>query len=116
MFIKVSEFEKFIEKLTTEQKVEFYELFAHSLTIIIRAFGFDKESSDSLKVSQMKWLNEIQHRIIAKYQVERLQLHQWKESSIMEMIICFVKQEPSIGAMVTWAINSAYEQILLKDH
>jgi len=62
----------------------------------------------------MKWLNEILHRITSKYKVERLQLREWSEKSIIEMITKYVKKEPTIAFMVTWAITSSYECILEK--
>jgi len=93
-------------------KVLFYELLAHNLTIANRDFWSNEETSNELKVCQMKFLNEILHRIISKSRVERLQLHEWPEYSIIEMVRQYVKQEPSIGLMVSWAIENAYESVL----
>ncbi len=89
----------------------FYELFAHSLTIAIRDFWSDENTSDTTKISQIKWVNEILHRVTAKSRVERLKLHSWPESDFNEMIIRYVKQEQSIGPMVAWSITSAYEKV-----
>ncbi|WP_440903725.1 hypothetical protein ACMZOO_12800 [Catenovulum sp. SX2] len=59
----------------------------------------------------MKWVNEILHRVTAKSRVERLQLHEWSEDSFNQMIIQYVKQEPTIATMVGWSIRDAYETV-----
>ncbi|WP_444886894.1 hypothetical protein [Microbulbifer sp. JMSA008] len=57
----------------------------------------------------MKWLNEIQHRVVAKIQVERLERHKWPENEFIEMVGKYISQTPGIGHLVGWAINRAYE-------
>jgi|GEM_PF-1186000 len=113
--IKASEFEELIGKLSSVDKVSFYELLACNLTIANRDCLSNEETSDELKVHQMKFLNEILHRIISKSRVERLQLHEWSEYSIIEMLTHYIKQEPSIGLMVSWAIENAYEGLSIKE-
>ncbi len=95
--------------------MSFYELLARNLTIANRDCWSNKETSDEFKVRQMKFLNEILHRIISKSRVERLQLHEWPEYSIIEMLTQHIKQEPSIGLMVSWAIENAYEGLSIKE-
>lgn len=114
--IKASEFSELIGNLSQENKILFYEILAHRLTIANRDFWSNENSSDSLKVSQMKWLNEILHRITSKSRVERLQLHEWTEDSVIEMITNYVKQEPSIASMIAWAIDSSYKQVCKADN
>ena len=89
----------------------FYELLAHRLTITVRDFWSNDESSDSIKISQMKWLNEILHRATAKIRVVRLNLHEWSEEDFNKMIVSYVKKEPSIASMVAWSIESAYKVV-----
>jgi hypothetical protein len=70
-----------MESLTEEERLAFYEHLAHNLTIAAR----DVWSSDDLpadKVEQLKWLNEIQHRVTAKISVLPPQV--W-----LEYAICF---------------------------
>jgi len=109
--IKASEYEELISSLTLENKISFYEKLAHNLTICNREFWSDNESSDSHKITQMKWLNEILHRIISKCRVERIQKHTCSEASVIEMMNHYVKEEPSIGGSVAWAIQSAYKSV-----
>ncbi len=89
----------------------FYELFAHRLTIIVRDFWDEPASNDRLKIEQMKWVNEIQHRVTSKIRVERLQLHDWPESDFIKMISHYVKQCPSIASEVAWCIKDSYERV-----
>jgi len=107
--------ENYAELLTRfpqDTKVYFYERLAHNLTISCRGIWSNELLSDAEKVEQMKWLNEIQHRIISKISVERLVCHEWKESDIIGMIENYVKQAPSIGSEVAWAINNSYKTTL----
>ena len=109
--IKHTDFPQLIGELSTENKIMFYELLAHRLTIAVRDFWSDESTSDKTKISQMKWLNEILHRVTSKIRVVRLQLHEWSEEDFNQMIIHYVKQEPSISSMVAWAIESAYKVV-----
>ena len=92
----------------------FYELFAHRLTIITRGFWDDPDSNDSLKIEQMKWVNEILHRVTSKIRVERLQLHDWPESDFISMITRYVKECPTIAGDVAWCIKTSYEKVAEK--
>lgn len=71
-------------------------------------------SNDSLSIeeqhNQMKWINEIQHRVTSKIKTERLQTHDWPESDFIEMILHYIKVCPGIKGDVAWSIDSAYEQ------
>ena len=109
--IKSSDYPKLIGSLNKEKKILFYELLAHRLTIAVRDFWSEESISDVTKVSQMKLINEILHRVTAKIRVERLQLHEWSEDSFNQMIIRYVKQEPTIASMVGWSIRDAYEKV-----
>ncbi|AEG00261.1 hypothetical protein [Methylomonas methanica] len=100
-----------IGPLTQDKKVLFYEILAHNLTVSIRAVWSNPDSSDSLKVQEMKWINEIMHRVTAKIRVERLQLHNWPENEFIEMVGGYIKQCPSIDGDVGWSINNAFEFI-----
>lgn len=114
--IKFSDYPKLIGELPREQKVLFYELLAHRLTIAVRDFWSDEDTSDKTKISQMKWINEILHRVTSKTRVERLKLHHWSEEDFNNMILSYVKKEPTIGSMVAWSIASAYEKVGKNDN
>lgn len=52
-----------IEALNAKQRVYFYELFAHFLTVSLRGVLFTEGIADPERVARAKWLNEIAHRI-----------------------------------------------------
>lgn len=101
-----------VSAFSENEKVYFYERLAHNLTISCRGIWSNNELSDIEKVEQMKWLNEIQHRIISKISVTRLDLHEWKESDIIGMIAGYIQQAPEIGGEVGWAISASYKTTL----
>jgi NifB/MoaA-like Fe-S oxidoreductase len=76
-----------------------------------RVIWSNQELTDSEKVEQLKWLNEIQHRVTAKIRVERMEIHPWSESEFCEMITENVKKCVAISSGVGWAISGAYEQL-----
>lgn len=97
-----------ISALPHEQQLRFYELFAHNLTIAVRAIWDDLNLTDTQKVDQMKWMNEILHRVTAKIAVVRLHLHDWPETAFWAMIQHWVAQNRAIGGHVGWAIQTSY--------
>lgn len=101
-----------VSSLSQLQRVSFYELLAHNITIVVRVVWTDEEKTDAEKVEAMKWLNEIQHRVVRKIQVERLALHEWKEEHIIGMFTDYVKQCSSIGSGLAWAIKTSYQSVV----
>jgi hypothetical protein len=47
-------FAELIENLTTEQRLHFYEVLAHNLTVAVRGIWSDAASGDADKVERMK--------------------------------------------------------------
>jgi hypothetical protein len=105
-------YSEFISNLSSLDRLYFYEKLALNITISVRAIWSDEGYTDTEKIEAMKWLNEIQHRIVSKISVERLTLHEWKESDIIDMIECYVKFCPFIGSHITYAIRVSYEKTL----
>ncbi len=67
--------------LTEDQRLHFYEVLAHNLTVAIRGVWSDESISDAEKVERIKWINEILHRSTAKVYVLRLKSHVWTEGT-----------------------------------
>jgi Na+/phosphate symporter len=86
-----------ISSLPRNEKISFYELLAHNLTISCRGIWSNEELSKDEMIESMKRLNEILRRITAKIRVERLQLHNWKEDDVIEIIVSHINQCPKIG-------------------
>jgi len=105
-----------IGSLYPEQRLHFYELFAHNLTISIRSIWSDSVITDAEKLDQIKWVNEIMHRITSKIYHLRLNQNTMSDSDTWQTIEHWVSQNPAIGDEVTFAIMYSYNYVVrLKD-
>lgn len=103
-----------ISSLTAEQRLHFYELFAHNLTVSIRGVWLNDEISDSEKVDRIKLVNEILHRITSKIWVLRLNTHEWTEEDTWQMINGYISDNENIRDEVYYAINGSLKAIMNK--
>ena len=65
--------------LNQKQRLDFYECLAQNLTVAAREV-WSSEADDAEKIDELKWLNEIQPRVVAKITVLRKNHHEWTES------------------------------------
>jgi hypothetical protein len=79
------ELEAEINDLSREQLLVLYARLSFQLTITVRGIWSDDTLSDADKVNQMKWVNELQHRI-----TQNLQACLWRDSSPLEPAV-FIK-------------------------
>lgn len=100
-----------ISVLNPEQRLYFYELFAHFLTVSMRGVLFSEGIPDSERVDRAKWLNEIAHRITYKIFVMHKNYFVWTESDILEMIQMNVEKNPAIEADVNAAIEYSFSHM-----
>src|SRR5579871_1389338 len=100
-----------IGSLTPEQRLHFYEILAHRLTTSMRLWS-DPSLSDAQKVELMKWLNEIQHRVVAKISVLRRGHHEWTEEDSWADIQFYIAQCPAIGPTVLDDIEQSYRFVV----
>src|SRR5262245_43513166 len=98
-------------KLSDEQRLHFYEVLAHNLTVAIRGIWSAERISDAEKVERMKWVNEILHRVTAKVYVLRLKMHEWKEEDVEGLILDYVASHPDIASEVGWAVRFSYRTV-----
>ncbi|HVE55445.1 MAG TPA: hypothetical protein VNB22_01365 [Pyrinomonadaceae bacterium] len=102
-----------IEALNFQQRVYFYELFAHFLTVSLRGILFTEGIADSERVERAKWLNEIAHRITYKiFVMDKKPDARWSDAEILEMIQMNIDKYPAIEADVGAAIDMSYGYIL----
>ena len=101
-----------INALNPAQRLYFYELFAHYLTVSMRGILFMEGIADSERVEQAKWLNEIAHRITYKIFYLQKDRYEWTESDTWEMIEKNVAKNPSIAEAVNAAIEMSYSYVL----
>jgi hypothetical protein len=98
-------------KLSDEQRLHFYEVLAHNLTVAIRGIWSDERVSDAEKVERMKWVNEILHRVTAKVYVLRLRTHEWTEEDFESLILGYIASHPEIASEVGWAVRFSYRAV-----
>ncbi len=108
---------KNIGKLSLDQKRKFYVLFAHDLTVSVRAIWSDEKLTDAEKVEGMKWINEIMHRLIFRieelHKISKIEDDSWTEEDFLEMMREYCLENPKVvSGNVGWAIKSSYERIL----
>lgn len=98
-------------KLSEEQRLHFYELLAHNLTISIRGIWSDESVSDAVKIERMKWVNEVLHRVTAKVYVLRLKTHEWTEEDFENLILDYVTSHPDIASDIGSAVLASYRTV-----
>lgn len=84
----------------------FYETLAQNLTVCVRAIWADERLLDAQKVEQMKWLNEIQHRVIGKLRAAE----PWPDAEFFEEVLGARTEEcPPLRGHVGRAVKQSYE-------
>ena len=108
-------FEGMMNILSDEQRLHFYELFAHNMTIVIRGFWSDAEIDDSEKVELMKWANEVLHSITEKVWVLRLNTQEWTESDFAKMLEEYKQMHPDLSVAIDSAFQWSYRSVIGKE-
>jgi hypothetical protein len=102
-----------LEVLNPKQRLYFYELFAHFLTVSIRGVLFTEGIDDSERVERTKWLNEISHRITYKiFVMDKKPDAKWTDTEIQEMIEMNIEKYPVIEKDVNAAIEMSYGYVM----
>jgi hypothetical protein len=95
-------------RLDTEQRLRFYEVFAHDLTVAIRGIWSDESITPDEKVERIKWVNEILHSATAKVWIVRLKTHEWTEKDTGSDIAHYCGLNSGIESEVVAAFNRSY--------
>jgi hypothetical protein len=106
----ITPFGKAVANLTNHERLRFYEIFARRLTLSIRLICTAQDDAQKA-IKQVKWLNEIMHRVIAKTVGERLGHQDWSDSDFEAMVQDFVNKNPSIEWFVNECIESSFEEV-----
>jgi hypothetical protein len=102
-----------LEAFDSRQRVYFYELFAHFLTVSLRGVLFTEGIDDPERVERAKWLNEISHRITYKiFVMDKKPDARWTDAEILEMIEINIEKHPPIEQDVISAIEMSYGYVL----
>ncbi len=102
---------RILNEIDLSMKIHFYEMFAHNLTVSIRAIWSDPKTSDKEKITGMKEVNEVLHRIIAKISTERRQTHEWKEEDIFSMLKSVPDSKANSKGHVCAALKSTFQSL-----
>ncbi len=97
-----------IAVLGAEPKRAFYRTLAHELTVALRAVWANQHLSPAAQVDQMKWLNEIMHRVLNRLADLDSEPHIWGEEEVWSLIRDHVAQNRAIAGLVGRAIATAY--------
>jgi len=102
------DFPKLIGELSDEERIKFYEILAHNLTVSVRGIWSDDHLTDRDRVERMKWVNEIMHRVVMKSAKLRMGQNEYTEDDFWEGIKHWVAQSPELGASIEWALETSY--------
>jgi hypothetical protein len=103
---------KQVSALPPDRLLRFYEVLAHNLTVSVRAIWSDETLTDSQKVEQMKWVNEIMHQIIRKTADLRLDRNALSGPRPRKMMMHWISQCPEIEGDIAWAAISSYQAVI----
>jgi hypothetical protein len=106
----------YLEKIgvfNPQQRIYFYQLLAHFLTVAMRGILFFEGIPDEERVERAKWLNEIAHRITLKVFLQvRNPERKWTDEEIWEMITKNIEKHPATEADVNLAIEMSYKYVI----
>ena len=105
------EYASSIGTLSNDERLLFYELFAHNLTVVTRGIWSDETISDEEKVDRMKWVNEVLHRVTSKIRVVRQNPEEWPEEDFWQGIQHWVDQNKAIESFVNAAVSWSYKSV-----
>jgi len=104
--LKLAEYREAIAAFDDNRRRCFYETLAHNLTVCARTIWSDEQLSDAEKVDQMKWLNEIQHRVTGKVGASE----PWPDREFFDGVLQARTDEcPPLRGHVGWAVKQSYE-------
>lgn len=101
--------------LTADQRLHFYEVLAHSLTVEVRGIWSDDGLSDAEKVDRMRWVNEVLHGVTAKVGVLRLRTHEWAEADFGQLLAEYAVAHPGIQTAIAAAVSRSYRAVAQVD-
>lgn len=90
----------------------FYEILAHNLTVCVRGIWSDEQLNDAQRVEQMKWMNEIMHRIVMKSSLLRIGRNNRTELETWEMIQSYIEKCPPLAPHIAFATRFSYQTVI----
>ena len=105
-----------ISSFNDEERLHFYELFAHNLTVSIRGIWSDENISETEKLDRIKLVNEILHKVTNKIWVLRLNTHKWTEEDFWQMMNEYTSDNESIRGEILFAIKRSFIAVKNKNN
>ena len=95
--------------MTPGQRLYFFEVLAHNLTVTARTVWADDDLTSREQVCSLKTLNECLHRAIARISVERLKTREWSDESFCGLLSETDNElHPTLRGSVLWAAWHSY--------
>jgi hypothetical protein len=98
-----------LKALNPEQRLHFFELLAHDLTVAIRAVWSEPALTAEDKVEAMKTINECLHRATARIWVERLRTHEWTDEDFIELL---TQTDAALPAVLRGSVRVAFNHAI----
>jgi hypothetical protein len=92
-----------------EQRITFYEMLGHNLTIAVRAVWSDVDSALEVRLNRVKWINEILHQTTMKTRHLRSGSNRRSDEESVAELRHWASQQPSVLADIDWAIQASLE-------
>jgi len=108
------EFSKLIGDLSDDERLRFYEILAHNLTVSVRGIWSDDQLSDHERVEHMKWVNEIMHRVVMKSAKLRMKQDDYSEGDFWEGIKHWVAHPQTLVAPLSGPLKQVI-QVVARD-
>lgn len=100
-----------VGSLPVDSLIQFYEILAHNLTVSVRAIWSDEALTDFERVQQMKWLNEIMHRVVLKSAALRTNRNRMSETDTWRMIEEYIAECPQLAVHISFASISSFQAV-----
>lgn len=92
-----------------QEKIVFFELLLHNLTLMNRGIWDDPETSDQMKLECLKWSNELAHSVLNKH--SSLKRGEDNNSEmILTNIVNYRNQCNEVGGRFASTINSTLDR------
>lgn len=98
-----------IEALSENDRLHYYEILAHNLTILVRDIWSDDALSDANKIEYMKLVNEMMHRVTARVWKLRLNQPDYTDDGMLRMLVGYASGHPKLESGINWAIEASYK-------
>ena len=100
-----------VSMLSHESLIRFYEVLAHNLTVCVRAIWSDEELDDAQKIEQLKWINEIMHRVVLKSAALRTNRNERSELDTWKMMEGYIELCPALAPHIAFATKLSYQSV-----